>query len=399
MGLNPIRMALLIVMALAGVFGGYYLGKEVAPAPKPKPEAAETHPQPEAAKPKPEPLNGTYEESLPRDIIIQSGRTLKRIALPQPDAEIELGNGANSTPHPPPTNEAAPTDNAEAPSKDAAKTEPETAPTPKETETASLPPVDLGSALPSNIADLQREKGDQLPPWQRYALPVTFNDKPKIVIVIDDVGLDRRRARQTIKLPGPLTMSFMAYAEDLNKQASAARDAGHELMLHVPMEPSSTSINPGPNVLLSGMPADELKKNIEWNLAQLDGYVGINNHMGSRFTADPEGMNVVVASLKKHGYLFLDSVTSGKSVAHETARDSGIPFAVRNVFLDHDDDLDAIRRQLRHTEQIARKTGLAIAIGHPRDKTIEALKDWLPKLDEKGFQLVPISSVVRIAGK
>lgn len=390
MGLNPIRMALLIVMALAGVFGGYYLGKEVAPAPKPKPQAAKTAP---------EPHNGTYEESLPRDIIIESGGILKRIALPQPDSEIDLGNGGNGAPHPAPAKEVTPADTVETPTKDDAKTEPTTPPKPQDTETASLPPIHLDTALPANIAELQREKGDQLPPWQRYALPVTLNNKPKIVIVIDDVGLDRRRARQTIELPGPLTMSFMAYAEDLNKQASAARDAGHELMLHVPMEPSSPNINPGPNVLLSGMPADELRKNIEWNLAQLDGYVGINNHMGSRFTADPEGMKVVVASLRKHGYLFLDSVTSGRSVAHETARDGGIPFAVRNVFLDHDDDLDAIRRQLRHTEQIARKTGLAIAIGHPRDKTIEALRDWLPKLDERGFQLVPMSSVVRIAEK
>lgn len=394
MGLNPVRMALLIVMALAGVFGGYYIGKEVAPAPKPAPKAVKT------AESRPEQLSRTYEESLPRDIIIESGGVLKRIALPQPDSEIDLGNGSPGIPHPAPTEKSSPAVPPDPTPQDTVKTAPEKpVPAPKETETASLPTVHLDTALPSNIAELQREKGDQLPPWQRYALPITFNGNPKIVIVIDDVGLDRRRARQTINLPGPLTMSFMAYAEDLNKQASAARDAGHELMLHVPMEPSSSTINPGPNVLLSGMPTDELKKNVEWNLAQLDGYVGINNHMGSRFTADPEGMKVVVASLKQHGYLFLDSVTSGKSVAHETARDGGIPFAIRNVFLDHDDDLDAIRRQLRHTEQIARKTGLAIAIGHPRDKTIEALKEWLPKLEEKGFQLVPISSVVRVANK
>jgi len=145
------------------------------------------------------------------------------------------------------------------------------------------------------------------------------------------------------------------------------------------------------------MPESELIKNINWNLDQMSGYVGINNHMGSRFTADREGMTTVIKALKKRGYLFLDSVTSSKSVAHDTARDGGIPFAVRNVFLDHDDDLDEIRNQLRHTEQIAKRTGLAIAIGHPRDKTIEALKTWLPTLEKKGFQLVPISAVVRIA--
>lgn len=394
MGLNPVRMGLLIVMALGGVFGGYYLGKEVAPAPPPQPkpvtkETAPTHGH--------EPTNGTYEESLPRDIIIESGGILKRIALPEPDAEIDLGNGAAGSAHTatetPEIRESATPAPQEPPSETVKDEKEPVAPPP--VETARLPAPEY--ALPENIAELQRTRADTLPPWQRFALPVSMDGKPRIVVVIDDVGLDKRRARRTIALPGPLTISFMAYAEDLTKQGATARKAGHELMLHVPMEPSSTSINPGPNVLLSGMPKDELLKNVDWNLDQMSGYVGINNHMGSRFTSDAESMRVVVEVLKKRGYLFLDSVTSGHSVAHETARDGGIPYAVRNVFLDHEDDLDAIRRQLRHMEQIARKTGLAIAIGHPRDKTIEALAEWLPKLDEKGFQLVPISAVVRVS--
>ena len=188
----------------------------------------------------------------------------------------------------------------------------------------------------------------------------------------------------------------MAYAEDLMQQTQKARAKGHELMLHVPMEPSSSSINPGLNVLLSGMPEDELLKNITWSLDQMTGYVGINNHMGSRFTSDRASMKIVVSALKAQGYMFLDSVTSSKTVAHDIARQGGIPYAVRNVFLDHKDDLAAIKTQLRRTEQIAKRTGVAIAIGHPRDNTIEALREWLPDLNERGFQLVPISAVVRI---
>jgi len=265
-------------------------------------------------------------------------------------------------------------------------------------EQAKAAPASIKSirALPENIAELQQADAEALPAWQRYALPVTLSDKPLIVIVIDDVGLDRRRARQTIELPGPLTLSYMAYAEDLMQQTQKARAKGHELMLHVPMEPSSSSINPGPNVLLSGMPEDELLKNITWSLDQMTGYVGINNHMGSRFTSDRASMKIVVGALQARGHMFLDSVTSGKTVAHDVAREGGIPFAVRNVFLDHKDDLAAIKRQLRRTEQIAKRTGVAIAIGHPRDNTIEALREWLPDLNERGFQLVPISAVVRI---
>jgi len=405
MGLNPLRIGLLIVMALGGLFGGYYLGKEVAPAPKtpaPKSVAKPSSPAaPDTTSHIHGATGGVYEESLPRNIIIESGGVLKRIGLPEPDAEIDLGNGAPGAPRPadaPETQDASSKQAQPDPADTQAATPAENTPaTPPPTETARLSEPQQDFALPDNIAELQRADAQSLPPWQRFALPVARSGKPKIVIVIDDLGLDRNRARRTAKLPGPLTLSFMAYAEDLPKQAKSASKAGHELMLHVPMEPSSAEINPGPNVLLSGMPEDELRKNVAWNLDQMTGYVGINNHMGSRFTADADGMKIVVAELKRRGYLFLDSVTSGRSVAHDTARDGGIPFAVRNIFLDHDDDLAAIRTQLRHTEQVARKTGVAIAIGHPRDKTIEALSEWLPKLAEKGFQLVPVSAVARIA--
>jgi len=139
-----------------------------------------------------------------------------------------------------------------------------------------------------------------------------------------------------------------------------------------------------------------LLKSINWNLDQTDKVVGINNHMGSRFTSDLEGMQTVTEVLNERGLLFLDSVTSGSSVAHTAAEDAGIPFAVRNVFLDHEDDLASIKRQLRATESVAKRTGVAIAIGHPRDKTLEALGEWLPTLSERGFQLVPISAVVKI---
>lgn len=394
MGLNPVRMALLAAMALIGVFGGYFLGKEVMPASRTEPADEKPISRAENA-----PLPTSYEESLPRDIVIEKDGVLKRIALPEPDVEIDLGNGQFAPAQTeiaeikePTPDESALSDEAEAPKRQE-KAEPVITDSAK--ELASLPPQSTDFSMPAKIGELQKSEGESLPRWQRYALPVTLDAKPKIVIVIDDLGLDKRRARKMIDLPGPMTLAFMSYAEDLERQTTKAKSKGHEIMMHVPMEPRSANINPGPNVLLSGMPSDELIKNIEWNLDQIEGYVGINNHMGSRFTADKEGMQTVISALKERGLLFLDSVTSGRSVAHEVAKDSGIPFAVRNVFLDHEDNLDAINRQLRATEHVAKRTGVAVAIGHPRDKTIEALRAWLPGLAERGFQLVPISAVVR----
>ena len=121
-------------------------------------------------------------------------------------------------------------------------------------------------------------------PWQANAVPVAVaQGRPMVAIVLDDVGVNRRNARASITLPAPLTLSFMTYAEDLTEMTEAARMAGHELMLHVPMQPLSPLIDPGPNVLTDSLPATELTQRLVWGLERFEGYVGINNHMGSRF--------------------------------------------------------------------------------------------------------------------
>jgi len=219
--------------------------------------------------------------------------------------------------------------------------------------------------------------------------------KARIAIVIDDLGIDRPRTARVIRLPGPLTMSFLTYAPDLDKQTRAARDAGHELLLHIPMEPGSQDVDPGPNVLLTGIPRQELLTSLKWNLDQFTGYVGVNNHMGSRFTADMPGMVAVMEELKKRNLFFLDSITAGNSVARKAARKVGLPFAGRNVFLDHADDVVGISKRLAEVEKLAKRTGRAIAIGHPREATLKALVPWLKDIEKRGFKLVPLSSVVK----
>jgi len=257
------------------------------------------------------------------------------------------------------------------------------------TEQSVLPPA-LAPALPVVPHD-----GPAL--WQQNAIAVAPSaGKPMIAIVLDDVGVNRRGARNAIELPAPLTLAFMTYADDLAKMTAEARDHGHELMLHVPMQPMSETMDPGPNVLRDDLPAAELVQRLGWGLARFDGYVGINNHMGSRFTASPEGMALVMRELKARGLLFLDSLTAGNSVAGEAAARSGVPYAVRDVFLDNEpDDLAAIHRQLAILEQTARQRGYAIGIGHPHDGTVTALQQWIPEMRARGFALVPISTIVR----
>ena len=215
-----------------------------------------------------------------------------------------------------------------------------------------------------------------------------------IAIVIDDLGLDRRNADRVVQLPGPLTLSFMTYADDLATQTRLAHAAGHELLVHVPMQPLDSGLNAGLNVLRPDLPAEELRRRIEWGLARFDGYVGINNHMGSRFTADPGAMAVLFAELHRRGLLFLDSRTTPVSVGDAMAARYDVPFASRNIFLDNDSSFEAVWAQLMRVEADARRTGAAVAIGHPHDGTIAALAEWLPTLGQHGFALVPVSRIV-----
>ena len=233
------------------------------------------------------------------------------------------------------------------------------------------------------------------PAWRRYALAAPPRDgRPLIAVVFDDLGVNRRQAQRVIELPGPLTMSLMSYAQDLPDLARQAREAGHELMLHIPMEPHDQGEEPGPNALLTSNDDAELRRRIDWAMDQFSGYVGVNNHMGSRFTEDRRGMSIVMQAVATRGLLFLDSRTSGKSVGYKTALDHGIPAAARQVFLDHDLGQDSIRASLAELEEIATRRGYAIAIAHPREVTLEVIREWLETVEQRGFRLAPISTVV-----
>ena len=231
--------------------------------------------------------------------------------------------------------------------------------------------------------------------WRRNAVPFRdLSSRPLIAIVIDDVGLDRARSKRAWELPGPMTMSFLPYAKDLPEQARAARARGHELMLHMPMEPNGRN-DPGPGALMVSMSDAELRQRLLIALESFGGYVGINNHMGSRFTASRPGMDLVMRQLKPRGLMFLDSRTTPQSVGDQTAQEFGVPSIVRHVFLDDEETLESVRRKLAETEAVARRQGFVVAIGHPHDATLQALAEWLPTVQGKGLALAPSTAILR----
>jgi polysaccharide deacetylase 2 family uncharacterized protein YibQ len=232
------------------------------------------------------------------------------------------------------------------------------------------------------------------PTWLRNAVAAKPVDgRPVIAVIVDDLGLNRRHTAETIALPGPLTMAFLPYAGDLGRQARAARAAGHELLVHLPMEPIGAE-DPGPDPLLASLSDDELRERLRHAMARMDGYVGVNNHMGSRLTADRRAMAVVMQELQARGLLFIDSRTTPLTVAGAEAHRWGVPHAGRDVFLDNEANIGPIKAQLAMLESVARRTGAAIGIGHPYPETIAALAEWLPTLEARGFSLVPVSALV-----
>lgn len=231
--------------------------------------------------------------------------------------------------------------------------------------------------------------------WRARAVPPPSNARPPYVaLLIDDAGLDRKGTQRAIALPGPVTLSFMSYANELSEQSAAARSAGHEVMLHLPMEPlDAKRNNPGPNALFVNLDADELQRRLTWHLDRFSDYVGVNNHMGSRFTADAARMGQVLDEINRRQVFWLDSLSGPNSAGPALARKRGVDAAERDIFLD-DDRSPGIAHELATMERMARSRGDVIAIGHPHGATLTALEKWIATAQERGFTLVPVSTVL-----
>ena len=204
----------------------------------------------------------------------------------------------------------------------------------------------------------------------------------RMVVVIDDIGDHPVLAKNLVDLPFPVTLAILPNRPRTRSIEAMAAAHGIEIILHQPMQPGTyPRVNPGPGAVFTDMDAGRVKTIVADNLAQLPHAVGSNNHMGSAFTSDPEGMAAVMAVLKARGLFFMDSVTSAVSAAPEAARAAGVPFCRRAVFLDNVRNVRTILGQLKAAERHAIKHGRAIAIGHPYGETLEALKIWARERD------------------
>jgi len=227
------------------------------------------------------------------------------------------------------------------------------------------------------------------------ALPsVTCAETAYLALVIDDLGHSRHEIRAVLDLPGPVSGAVLPHAPHSQATAEEFFRHGRDVLLHLPMEPIEPRAA-GPGALVRGMTPREIAITVDYDLTTVPHAVGINNHMGSLLTQDRESMQVLMRHLGRQGDLFfLDSLTSAQSVAHVVAQEHAVPVLVRDVFLDSDRSIEAIRGQLARAVVKAQRLGSAIAIGHPYPETLSVLQQQLPMLRAEGVELVSISDLL-----
>ncbi|SDB43634.1 hypothetical protein SAMN05660653_02121 [Desulfonatronum thiosulfatophilum] len=245
--------------------------------------------------------------------------------------------------------------------------------------------------LPTHTLFLE-ESSRKPPPPPKPSPPGTG---PRLVVIIDDLGESVQQARELAALSFPVTFAILPHSSETREVARIGAAAGRDILLHQPMEPLDYPhrADPGPGALFVGMSEEQILSIMRTNLAQVPQAIGVNNHMGSRFTADDQGMAAVLRELQHRNLFFLDSLTTGNSVAEKQARKIGLENLRRHIFLDNIPNVQAILFQLRKAEQLAHSTGKVIAIGHPYPETLEALKIWEKERDARVY-VVSLRSLV-----
>jgi polysaccharide deacetylase 2 family uncharacterized protein YibQ len=231
------------------------------------------------------------------------------------------------------------------------------------------------------------------PPKLKPLLPIL--PKPRIAIVVDDLGSDEQITEELLRLQTPLTFSILPLQPFSRRIAKKAHDRGIEIILHLPMEPRGFPLkDPGTGALFVSMSTKELLRQLRKDLDAVPFITGVNNHMGSRFMEHNDKVKIVLQELKKQGFFFLDSRTSAKSTGYQIAQTLGMRAGERDLFLDNETDVQAIRAQLEQLIKTARDKGTAIGICHPYSCTITALKEMIPKIKVEGIQIVPLSQAL-----
>jgi polysaccharide deacetylase 2 family uncharacterized protein YibQ len=215
-----------------------------------------------------------------------------------------------------------------------------------------------------------------------------------IAIIIDDLGYKFKQDQRAINLPGQVTFAFLPHTPYLNELAESANKNGNDIMLHLPMQATMETLYLGPGALVKGMTEEEFKRSVIKSIQSIPHIKGVNNHMGSLITSQKDSMNWLMDELAQTDLFFVDSRTTVKTLAEQTANQYQIKNTRRNVFLDHELNRPAIEFQFNRLINLAKKNGSAVAIGHPFKETLDVLEEKIPQLKAAGIELISVSELI-----
>jgi len=218
---------------------------------------------------------------------------------------------------------------------------------------------------------------------------------PKVAFIIDDLGYETEVAKKIMELEFPVALSILPFLRYSEFIAEEGKKNNQEIMLHLPMESSNSSANPGPGAIKSYMSEEEIRQAVRDCILNFPYIIGANNHMGSKITEDKEIMEIVLEEIKRYNLFFIDSITTKDSIAYEVAQEMEIKSAVRSVFLDNENDMEYIKGQMLEVQETALIEGGVIAIGHSRINTFYVLKRMVPELIKAGIEVVPVLELVK----
>jgi polysaccharide deacetylase 2 family uncharacterized protein YibQ len=270
--------------------------------------------------------------------------------------------------------------------------------------TNNIPPADKRLIEESKHGPIPKIGPDGVRPLDAYASPIPVmagNADSMIAIVITGLGVSASATGDAIaKLPAAVTLGFVPYGSELSRWVARARGAGHEVLLQIPMEPFDYPDNdPGPRTLTANAPKEENIDRLHFFLSRSQGYVGVANFMGARFTANEDILAAVLAETGKRGLLFLDDGSSPRSVTPRAAAKTKAPFMKSDLVIDAKAEWADIDAALVKLEAIAAENGVAVATASSLPVTIERLSRWAKTLEARGIRLVPVSVAFRRKAK
>jgi polysaccharide deacetylase 2 family uncharacterized protein YibQ len=244
------------------------------------------------------------------------------------------------------------------------------------------------------LANLPKEK----PPTIKPDSKIFDKEKPKVVIIVDDLGFNKKSVDKLLQIPAQLSFAILPHLPYSRYAAEMAHKNGRDVILHLPMEPIDSSgyfgMDAGEDALLVGLPKSEILDKLEKNMSSVPYIKGVNNHMGSKFTENSELMELILQRIKNRGLFFVDSRTSSVTSGFQIARRLGMKAAERDLFLDEGSQgASYVRSQIDKLISISKEKGYAIGICHPYPNTVKVLSELIPQM-KKEVEIIPVSGVV-----